>query len=210
MSKKLVAYFSASGTTAGVAERLAKAAGAELYEIKPAVPYSKADLNWMNKQSRSSVEMRDHSSRPALTDTNAKIASLIRYSSAFRSGGILRPPSSTPFLRLMISAERRSYFSAPPADQASVRLSIHCSQARRRQNSSQVKSSGKMSMKISSGLSRINIDFYHKSAKNSTAVRRCCSLMLNLYVTFMTFRYTKPLPIRRSDKAFRSTRHIAG
>lgn len=74
MSKKLVAYFSASGTTAGVAERLAKAAGAELYEIKPAVPYSKADLNWMNKQSRSSVEMRDHSSRPALTDTNAKIA----------------------------------------------------------------------------------------------------------------------------------------
>lgn len=74
MSKKLVAYFSASGTTARVAENLAAAAGADLYEIKPAVPYSKADLNWMDKQSRSSVEMRDKSSRPALADTDADIA----------------------------------------------------------------------------------------------------------------------------------------
>ena len=74
MSKALVAYFSASGTTARVAENLAAAAGADLYEIKPAVPYSKADLNWMDKQSRSSVEMRDKSSRPALADTDADIA----------------------------------------------------------------------------------------------------------------------------------------
>ena len=74
MSKKLVAYFSASGTTAKVAENLAKAAGADLYEIKPAVPYTKDDLNWMNKQSRSSVEMRDKSSRPELADTDANIA----------------------------------------------------------------------------------------------------------------------------------------
>ena len=74
MSKKLVAYFSASGTTARVAENLATAAGADLYEIKPAVPYSKADLNWMDKQSRSSVEMRDKSSHPALADTDADIA----------------------------------------------------------------------------------------------------------------------------------------
>ena len=74
MSKKLVAYFSASGTTASVAKMLAAVAGAELYEIKPAVPYSKADLNWMDKQSRSSVEMRDKSSRPALADTDANIA----------------------------------------------------------------------------------------------------------------------------------------
>ena len=74
MSKKLVAYFSASGTTANVAKNLAKAAGADLYEIKPAVPYSKADLNWMDKQSRSSVEMRDKSSRPALADVDANIA----------------------------------------------------------------------------------------------------------------------------------------
>ena len=74
MSKKLVAYFSASGTTAKVAENLAKAAGADLYEIKPDVPYTKDDLNWMNKQSRSSVEMRDKSSRPELADTDANIA----------------------------------------------------------------------------------------------------------------------------------------
>ena len=74
MSKALVAYFSASGVTARVAGNLASAAGADLYEIKPAAPYSKADLNWMDKQSRSSVEMRDHSSRPALADTEADIA----------------------------------------------------------------------------------------------------------------------------------------
>ncbi len=67
MSKKLVAYFSASGVTAGVAEKLAEAAGADLYEIKPAVPYTKADLDWMNKQSRSSVEMSDLSSRPVIS-----------------------------------------------------------------------------------------------------------------------------------------------
>ena len=74
MSNKLVAYFSASGTTEKVAKRLASAAGAELYEIKPAVPYSRADLNWQDKQSRSSVEMSDKSSRPALADTDADIA----------------------------------------------------------------------------------------------------------------------------------------
>ena len=74
MSKKLVAYFSASGTTARVAKNLAAAAGADIYEIRPAVPYSRADLNWMDKQSRSSVEMRDKNSRPALADTNANIA----------------------------------------------------------------------------------------------------------------------------------------
>lgn len=74
MSKKLVAYFSASGTTARVADNLAKAAGADLYEIKPAVSYTKEDLDWTNKQSRSSVEMRDKNSRPALADTGANIA----------------------------------------------------------------------------------------------------------------------------------------
>ena len=78
MSKKLVAYFSASGTTAKVAKNLANAAGAELYEIKPAVPYSRADLNWQDKQSRSSVEMRDKSSRPELADTDANIAECAR------------------------------------------------------------------------------------------------------------------------------------
>lgn len=74
MSKTLVAYFSASGRTARVAQELARAAGADLYEIKPQVPYTRADLNWMNANSRSSVEMNDKSSRPALADHDANIA----------------------------------------------------------------------------------------------------------------------------------------
>lgn len=74
MSKKLVAYFSASGNTARLAKKLAEAAKADLYEIKPAIPYTSADLNWQNKQSRSSIEMSDHSSRPELADKRADIA----------------------------------------------------------------------------------------------------------------------------------------
>ena len=74
MSKRLVAYFSASGKTAKVAADLAKEADADIYEIRPAVPYTRADLNWMDKKSRSSVEMRDKGSRPALADTDADIA----------------------------------------------------------------------------------------------------------------------------------------
>lgn len=70
----LVAYFSASGTTAKAAKVLAKAADADLYEIKPAIPYTRADLNWMDKGSRSSVEMSDKHSRPALADTDAPVA----------------------------------------------------------------------------------------------------------------------------------------
>ena len=70
----LVAYFSATGTTAKAAKVLANAVGGELYEIKPAVPYTSADLNWMDKNSRSSVEMKDAHSRPALADTDAPVA----------------------------------------------------------------------------------------------------------------------------------------
>ena len=68
MSKRLVAFFSASGVTAKVTEALAKAAGADLYEIKPEIPYSRADLNWMDKKSRSTIEMKDPSSRPAIAN----------------------------------------------------------------------------------------------------------------------------------------------
>lgn len=74
MSKILVAYFSASGRTAEAAKALASAAGADIYAIRPAIPYSQADLNWNDKKSRSSVEMSDKSSRPALADKNAGIA----------------------------------------------------------------------------------------------------------------------------------------
>ena len=66
MSRKLVAYFSASGVTAKVAEALSEAIGADLYEIEPEVPYTKADLDWMDKQSRSTIEMNDPASRPAI------------------------------------------------------------------------------------------------------------------------------------------------
>lgn len=66
MSRKLVAYFSASGVTAKVAESLSEAIGADLYEIEPEVPYTKADLNWMDKQSRSTLEMSVPASRPAI------------------------------------------------------------------------------------------------------------------------------------------------
>jgi flavodoxin len=70
----LVAYFSAGGTTARAAKALAKAAGADLYEIRPAVPYTRADLNWMDRNSRSSVEMNDRHFRPALADPKIPIA----------------------------------------------------------------------------------------------------------------------------------------
>ena len=68
MKKTLVAYFSASGVTRGVAKQLAEVTGADLHEIKPAQPYTDADLDWRDKQSRSSIEMQDKNSRPAITD----------------------------------------------------------------------------------------------------------------------------------------------
>ena len=68
MSKTLVAYFSASGTTARAAREIADAVGADLYEIRPAEPYSSADLNWMDKKSRSTVEMNDPACRPAIAE----------------------------------------------------------------------------------------------------------------------------------------------
>ena len=68
MKKVLVAYFSASGVTKGVAQQLAEVTDGTLYEIKPEQPYTDADLNWRDKQSRSSVEMQDKKSRPAITD----------------------------------------------------------------------------------------------------------------------------------------------
>lgn len=67
MSRKIVAYFSASGVTAKVAEKLSEAIGADLYAIEPEVPYTKADLDWMDKKSRSTIEMNNPASRPAIT-----------------------------------------------------------------------------------------------------------------------------------------------
>lgn len=70
MGKRLVAFFSASGTTKKVAEMIASAADADMYEIMPKQPYSKEDLNWMDKKSRSSVEMSDKKFRPEISDTD--------------------------------------------------------------------------------------------------------------------------------------------
>lgn len=68
MSRILVAYFSASGTTAKLAETLAEAIGADVFAIEPETPYTKADLDWTNKKSRSTLEMNDPASRPAIRD----------------------------------------------------------------------------------------------------------------------------------------------
>jgi flavodoxin len=78
--KVLVAYFSASGVTAKVAKKLSNAIGADLFEIKPAEPYTSADLDWTNKKSRSSVEMADKSSRPAIAN---KVADMSQYDVVF-------------------------------------------------------------------------------------------------------------------------------
>ena len=80
MSKKLVAYFSASGVTASLARNLASAIGADLFEIKPDVPYTKADLDWTNKKSRSSVEMSDSNSRPEIAE---KFSNMDDYNTVF-------------------------------------------------------------------------------------------------------------------------------
>lgn len=69
MGKKLVAYFSATGTTKKLAEKLASAIGADLFEIAPKVPYTSADLNWTDKHSRSTLEMNDPASRPEIAKT---------------------------------------------------------------------------------------------------------------------------------------------
>ncbi|MCR5127456.1 MAG: NAD(P)H-dependent oxidoreductase [Lachnospiraceae bacterium] len=80
MGKALVAYFSASGVTKKVSEKLAKAIGADLFEIVPEMPYTKDDLNWMDKKSRSSVEMNDRACRPAIA---AKVEDMAQYDVVF-------------------------------------------------------------------------------------------------------------------------------
>ena len=85
--KVLVAYFSATGTTKAAARQLAEVAGADLYEIKPEHPYTDADLNWQNKQSRSSVEMQDRHSRPAIS---GKLQNMNEYTFATSGGSSIQ------------------------------------------------------------------------------------------------------------------------
>ena len=75
MSNKLVAFFSASGVTAKAAKALAEAANADLFEIKPEIPYTRADLNWQDENSRSSVEMKNRKFRPKIAERDAHITS---------------------------------------------------------------------------------------------------------------------------------------
>ena len=80
MSKKLVAFFSASGTTKKVAEMIAEEVKADLFEIEPKVPYTKADLDWMDKKSRSSVEMSDKKYRPEIMKKEMDMISVVKRS----------------------------------------------------------------------------------------------------------------------------------
>ena len=98
MSNKLVAYFSASGVTAKVAETLAEAIGADIFEIEPKVPYTEADLNWMEKNARSTIEMNDPASRPEIAvkrDNMKDYDTCLLYTSPSpRDGATSRMPSS--------------------------------------------------------------------------------------------------------------------
>lgn len=80
MNKTLVAYFSASGVTEKTAEKLASAANADLFEIKPVTPYTRADLDWMDNGSRSTIEMKDPSFRPEIKE---KLENILDYDTVF-------------------------------------------------------------------------------------------------------------------------------
>ena len=104
MSKKLVAYFSASGVTEKMAKTLAEVTGADLFEIQPAVPYTTADLDWMNKKSRSSVEMSNPDSRPEIGN---KIPDMGQYDTVFVGFPIWWYVAPTIINTFMISQERK-------------------------------------------------------------------------------------------------------
>ena len=113
---KLVAYFSASGSTAKLAQTLAAAADAAQYEIRPAVPYERRDLNWMDKKARSTVEMQDPGCRPALADTAAPVADADVIFLGFpiwwyREPSIIDTFLDTPFSNDERHIRRISYFS---------------------------------------------------------------------------------------------------
>lgn len=112
----LVAYFSATGVTAGAAKALAQAVNGALYEIRPAVPYTSADLNWRDAGSRSSVEMKDPGSRPALADTNAPVDGHDVVFWDFPFGGMLPPPFSTLFWRHTTFPAKPLFFLQLPAE----------------------------------------------------------------------------------------------
>lgn len=115
MATSLVAYFSASGTTARVAETLARAASADLFEIAPANPYTAADLDWTDRSSRSTREMNDEASRPALAVDAPPLDGYDTIFVGFPSGGTWNRASSTRSSNPPTSPARPS-FPSPPAE----------------------------------------------------------------------------------------------
>lgn len=107
MSKTLIAYFSASGVTARLAKTLESATGGDLYEIKPVTPYTGADLNWNDKQSRSSVEMKDRAARPAVAVPVENMAQYDYVFVGFPIWGTRRPGLYRPFWKATISPAKR-------------------------------------------------------------------------------------------------------
>lgn len=112
MSKILVAYFSASGVTKKVAEKLAALVNADIHEIKPKVPYTKADLNWMDKKSRSSIEMNDKTFRPEIVKEDLNLSSYDTILLGAEFGGMWHLQLSILFLKTMIF-QVRELFSLP-------------------------------------------------------------------------------------------------
>lgn len=123
MKKALVSYFSASGVTKKVAEKLAGAAGADLFEIEPAVRYTAEDLDWRNSKSRSSLEMSDRNSRPAVS---SRVADMAQYDVVFVGFPVwwYREPSIID--TFMTLPEKRSFPLPPPAAADSERLRRSC------------------------------------------------------------------------------------
>ena len=130
MSKKLVAYFSASGTTAKVAKTLAEAAGADLYEIKPQVPYTKSDLNWMDKTARSTIEMNDKSSRPAIVTGDVDVSGYDTILLGFPIWWYIAPTIINTFLEAYDFSGKTIVLFATSGGTALARRSRACSPAR--------------------------------------------------------------------------------
>lgn len=126
-SKTLVVYFSATGTTKGVAEQIASAANADTYQILAAQEYTADDLNWNDQNSRTTIEQNDKSVRPAIGSETLSLSTAIRpFSSAILSGGAKNRASWIPSSRAMTSRARPSSRSVPPAARTSEQVPLTC------------------------------------------------------------------------------------
>lgn len=132
MGKKLVAYFSANGTTKKVAEMIAESAGADLFEIEPKVAYTKADLNWMDKKSRSTVEMNDKKIRPEIVNTPLDVNAYDEIILGFPIWWYVAPTIVNTFLETYDFPGKRSFFLRRREEAGSVIPCGSCSPLHRR------------------------------------------------------------------------------